>query len=119
MDNVSETTLFRGENAIITTHKVVIGANNYEISTIRSVGLTTTTLQPSLSKILVIVSFVGLLLGLLSCLAALSVQWIDAIESFSNMPRINLQFMFTVLGLLLIVLWPVGLVRPNVLTRFR
>lgn len=109
MDNVRETRLFKGENVTITTHKVVIGANHYEISTIRSVNLTSTTLQPDVSRILVIVSFIGLLLGLLSCLVALSVQWIDAIESFSSMPRINLQLMFAVFGLLLIVLWPVGL----------
>jgi hypothetical protein len=88
---------------------VVIGANRYDISAIRSVNLTTTTLQPNVSRILVIVSFIGLLLGLLSCLVALSVQWIDVIEFFSSMPRINLQFMFAVFGLLLIVLWPVGL----------
>ena len=82
MDNASETRLFKGENVIITTHNVVIGANHYEISRIRSVNLTTTTLQPNVSRILVIVSFIGLLLGLLSCLVALSVQWIDVIEFF-------------------------------------
>ena len=109
MENASETRLFKGENIIITTDKVVIGANNYEISMIRSVGLTTATLQPNVSRILVMVSIVGFILGLLSCLTALSVQWIELIESFSDMPRINLQFMFAVLGLLLIVLWPVGL----------
>jgi len=52
--------------------------------------------------------FTLLVIGILSCVAALSIRFIAMIGNFWGWPQINLHFLFAVLGLLFIYLWSIG-----------
>jgi len=108
MEDLRETIILKVNDINITNIRAVIGAKTYEISTITSVSLEEKNLSPAVGKAVVIVSFVFLVIGFLSCLAALSSRFIHRIEYFSEWPRINVHFLFAALGLLFIFLWSIG-----------
>lgn len=108
MSDVGETILFELDNIRITTRKVLIGLKTYEIADIMSVSLAEKNLSPAAGKALVIASLMVLVIGSLCCLATLSIRFISMLEEFSGLPRINVHFLFAVLGLLLIYLGSIG-----------
>ena len=108
MNDVSETILLELDNIRITTRKVLMGLKTYEIADIISVSLTEKKLSLAAGKTLVIASLLALVIGILSCLAALSIPFTSMMEEFSGLPRINVHFLFAVLGLLLIYLGSIG-----------
>lgn len=108
MNAVHETILLELDNIRITTRKVLIGSKTYEVADVMSVSLTEQNLSPSAGRTLVIASLLALVIGILSCLAALSIPFINLLEEFSGLPRIHVHFLFAVLGLLLIYLGSIG-----------
>ena len=108
MNAVHETILLELDNIRITTRKVLIGSKTYEVADVMSVSLTEQNLSPAAGRTLVIASLLALVIGILSCLAALSIPFINMLEEFTGLPRINVHFLFAVLGLLLIYLGSIG-----------
>lgn len=108
MNDVRETILFESDNIRITTRKVLIGLKTYEIADVMSVSLAEENLSPAAGRTLVIASLLALVIGILSCLAALSIPFISMLEEFSGLPPINVHFLLAVLGLLLIYLGSIG-----------
>ena len=108
MNAVHETILLELDNIRITTRKVLIGSKTYEVADVMSVSLTEQNLSPAAGRTLVIASLLALVIGILSCLAALSIPFINLLEEFSGLPRIHVHFLFAVLGLLLIYLGSIG-----------
>jgi hypothetical protein len=108
MDDVSETIILETDNIRITNRKVMVGLKTYEISKIRSVSLEEKNLSSVAGKTLVIISLITFVIGILSCLAALSIRFISIIQDFADWPRINVHFLFAVLGLLFIYLGSIG-----------
>jgi hypothetical protein len=108
MNDVSETILFESDNTTITTRKVLIELKTSEIADILSVSLAEKNLGAAAGKTVVIISLMAVVIGILSCPAALSIRFISVMEQFSGLPRINIHFLFAVLGLLLIYLGSIG-----------
>lgn len=108
MNDVHGTILFESDNIRITTRKVLIGLKTYDIADVKSVSMAEKNLSPAAGRTLVITSLLALVIGILSCLAALSIPFIRMMEEFSGLPPINVHFLFAVLGLLLIYLGSIG-----------
>jgi hypothetical protein len=108
MNDVSETILFESDNTTITTRKVLIGLKTSEIADILSVSLAEKNLGAAAGKTVVIISLMAVVIGILSCPAALSIRFISVMEQFSGLPRINIHFLFAVLSFLLIYLGSIG-----------
>jgi hypothetical protein len=110
MGELRETVILGVNEIKITNARAVIGANTYEMSTIISVSLEEKNLSPVVGTAVVIVSLISLVIGFLSCLAALSISFVRMIMIgyLSDWPRINVHFLFAVLGLLFIYLWSIG-----------
>src|SRR5688572_32822799 len=102
MSDGSETIILATDNIRITNRKAIIESKTYEISKIMSVSLEEKNLSSVAGKTLVIIAFFSFVIGVLSCLAALSIRFISLIQDFSDWPRINVHFLFAVLGLLFI-----------------
>ena len=98
MDQVPETIILEMENTRITNIRAFIGWKSYEIADIRSVSLAERDLRPAAGKALVIVSLLCLVIGILSCVAALSIRVISITQDFSGLPRIIVHFLFAVIG---------------------
>jgi uncharacterized integral membrane protein len=108
MDDLSETIILETDNIRITNRKAMVGWKTYEISKIMSVSLEEKNLSSVAGKSLVIISLITLVIGILSCLAALSIRFISVIQDFSDWPRINVHFLVAVVGLLFIYLGSIG-----------
>jgi hypothetical protein len=108
MNDVHGTILFESDNIRITTRKVLIGLKTYDIADVKSVSMAEKNLSPAAGRTLVITSLLALVIGILSCLAALSIPFIRMMEEFSGLPPINVHFLFAVLGLLFIYLGSIG-----------
>ena len=108
MDGVSETIILETDNVRITNRKAIIGWKTYEIANIVSTSLEEKNRSQVAGKALVIISLILFVIGILSCLAALSIRFISMIQDFSDWPRINVHFLFAVLGLLFIYLGSIG-----------
>jgi hypothetical protein len=108
MDDVSETIILETDNIRITNRKAIVGWKTYEISKIMSVSFEEKHLNSVAGKTLVIISLISLVIGILACLAVLSIRFISMIQDFSDWPRINVHFLFAVLGLLFIYLGSIG-----------
>jgi hypothetical protein len=104
MNDMSETIILETDNMRITNRKAIVGGKTYEISKVKSVRLEEKHLSSFAAKSLVIISILSLVIGILSCLAALSIRFLSMIQDFSDWPRINVHFLFAVLGLLFIIL---------------
>lgn len=108
MDNIHETIILETDNVRITDVRAFIGWKTYEIADIMSASLTEKNPSPAAGKARLIVSLLALVIGILSCVAALSIRFIAMIGTFWGWPQINLHFLFAVLGLLFISLWSIG-----------
>jgi hypothetical protein len=108
MDDLRETITLETDNIRITDRRAFIGWRTYEIADIRSVSLDERNLSPASRKAVIVVSLLCLIIGILSCLAALSIRVIGIVEDLWGWPRINLHFLFATLGLLFIYLWSIG-----------
>jgi hypothetical protein len=108
MDDVSETIILETDNTRITNRKVIVGWKTSEISKIMSVSLEKKHPSSVGGKTLVSISLISFVIGILSCLAALSIRFISMIQGFSDWPRINVHFLFAILGLLFIYLGSIG-----------
>jgi hypothetical protein len=104
MNQVHETIILEIENVRITNVRAFIGWKTYEIADVRSVSLTEMNQSPASSKAFVAISLVSLVIGILFCLAALSIPFITMLQEFSGLPRINAHLLFAVIGLLFIYL---------------
>lgn len=108
MDQVHETIILEMENVRITNVRAFIGWKTYEIADIRSVSLTEMNQSPVSSKALVAISLVSLVIGILFCVAVLSIPFITMLQEFSGLPRINAHLLFAAIGLLFIYLGSTG-----------
>lgn len=108
MDQVHETIILEIENVRITNVRAFIGWKTYEIADIRSVSWTEMNQSPASSKALVAISLASLVIGILFCLAALSIPFITILQEFSGLPRMNAHLLFAVIGLLFIYLGSTG-----------
>lgn len=108
MDDLRETIMLETDNIRITDRRAFIGWRTYEIADIRSVSFDERNLSPASRKAIIIVSLLCLVIGILSCLAALSTHVIGIVVDLWGWPRINVHFLFAVLGLLFIYLWSIG-----------
>jgi hypothetical protein len=108
MDDLRETIILETDNIRITDRRAFIGWKTYEIEDIISVNLVEKKLNRAAGKALVIASLISLVIGILSCLAALYIPFISMMEEYSGLPRINMHFLFAVLGLLFIYLGSIG-----------
>jgi hypothetical protein len=107
METVHETIILEADNVRITNLRAFIGWKTYEISRIVSVRLEQQDLNPAAGKIKVIISFISLIFGMLLCSGAMSIRLVSMIENYWYWPRINVYFMFAVLGLLFVYLWSI------------
>ena len=107
MDDLRATIILETDNIRITDRRAFIGWRTYEIADIRSVSFDEKNLRPASRKAVIIVSLLCLGIGILSCLAALSIHVIGIVEALWGWPRINVHFSLAVLGLLFIYLWSV------------
>ena len=108
MDQVRETIILEMDNIRITNNRAFMGLKTYQIADIRSVSLVERNRSPAAGKVLVILSLLCLVIGTLSCMAALSIRFITMIQDYSDWPRINVHFLFAVVGLLFIYLGSMG-----------
>ena len=108
MDGVRETIILEMDNIRITNNRAFIGLKTYEIADIRSVSLAEMNRSPAAGKALVIVSLLCSVIGILSCVAALSIRFVSITQDFSGLPRINVHLLFAVIGLLFIYLGSIG-----------
>lgn len=108
MHDVGEMIILEVDNVRITTVRAFIGWKTYEISSIVSAILQERNLSPAAGKAGITISFISLVLGILSCIAAFSGRFISIIENLWGWPRINVHFLFAVLGLLFIYRWLIG-----------
>ena len=110
MENLRETIILKVNDIRISNLRAVIGAKTYAVSNITSVSLEEKDLSPAVGKAVVIVSLISLVIGFLSCLAALSIPLVrmSMIGYLLDWPRINVHFLFADLGLLFIYLWSMG-----------
>lgn len=108
MNDAREIIILETDNIRITDRRAFIGWRAYEIAEIRSVSFDERNLSPTSQKAVIIVSLLCLVIGILSCLAALSIRVIGIVENLWGWPRINVHFLFAVLALLFIYLWSIG-----------
>ena len=106
MDDVRETIILETDNIRITNIRAFIGWKTYEIANIMSASWGEKNLSPAAGK--AVLMLISLVIGILSCLAALSIRFVSMMQDFSDWPRINVHFLFAVLGLLFIYLGSIG-----------
>ena len=98
MNDARETIILETDNIRITNRRAFIGWRAYEIAEIRSVSFDERNLSPTFRKAVMIVSLLCLVIGILSCLAALSIPLIGIVEEMWGWPRINVHFYLQFLG---------------------
>lgn len=108
MDDLRETIILETDNIRITDRRAFIGWKTFEIADIMSASLEDKNPSPAARKAQLIVSLLALVIGILSCVAALSIRFIAMIGNFWGWPQINLHFLFAAMGLLFIYLWSIG-----------
>jgi hypothetical protein len=108
VNDAREIIILESDNIRITNRKAFIGWRTYEIADMRSVSLDERNLSPTSRKAVFIVSLLCLVIGILSCLASLSVRVIGIVEELWGWTGINVHFLFAVLALLFIYFWSVG-----------
>jgi hypothetical protein len=100
VNDARETIILETDNIRITDRRAFIGWRVYEIAEIRSVSFDKRNLSPA--------SLLCLVIGILFCLAALSIHIVGIVEDLWRWTRMNVHFLFAVLGLLFICLWSIG-----------
>jgi uncharacterized integral membrane protein len=108
MNGVRETIILEMDNIRITNIRAFIGWKTYELADIRSVSLTEKNGSPTAGKASMIVSLICLVIGILSCVAALSIRFISITQDFSGLPQIIVHLLFAVIGLIFIYLGSIG-----------
>jgi hypothetical protein len=94
MDGVREAIILEMDNLRITNKRAFIGLKTYEITDISSVSLAERNRSPAADKVFVILSLLCLVIGILSCVAALSIRFVSITQDFFGWPRINVHLLF-------------------------